>query len=140
MEAVITKLMPAADIVTPNIFEAEALTGLDIRNTDDMLAAAEKISRMIAGAVLVKGGHLTDTADDLLYIGGRAVWYHGERIDNPNSHGTGCTLSSAIACGLAKGRTLEQSVSDAKAYVSGALKAGLDLGRGRGPLNHFWNC
>jgi hydroxymethylpyrimidine/phosphomethylpyrimidine kinase len=144
MEAVIGSLIPIADVITPNIPEAEALCGLKTENPDEMLAAAEKISEMLPGSVLIKGGHLSGTADDLLYSAGRACWIRGERVDNPNTHGTGCTLSSAIACGLADGFTLEQSVRDAKSYLTGALKAGLNLGKGSGPLNHCYqiisNC
>lgn len=136
--ALTDELFPLADIITPNIPEAEALSGVEIHTTDDMLAAARHISPMLSGGVLVKGGHLTQTADDLLYTGGIAVWVKGERVNNPNTHGTGCTLSSAIACGLAASRTLEQSVADAKAFLTGALKAQLNLGHGSGPLNHCY--
>lgn len=139
MDAVITKLIPIADIITPNIPEAEALVNMKISNTADMLEAAKEISKMLSNAVLVKGGHLTDTADDLLYMDGTANWIKGERIHNPNTHGTGCTLSSAIACNLALGNSLIQSIINAKAYITGALKANLDLGKGSGPLNHSWN-
>lgn len=136
MDAVINRLIPIADIITPNIPEAEALSGLKIENTSDMLAAAEKISKLLKGSVLIKGGHLTCSADDLIYSNGRALWLRGEKINNPNTHGTGCTLSSAIACNLADGCTIEQSVVNAKEYITGALLAGLDLGKGSGPLNH----
>lgn len=136
MDAVATMLIPAADIITPNIHEAEALCDIKIENTADMLAVAERISKMLSGAVLIKGGHLNEAADDLLYANGRAIWLRGEKINNPNTHGTGCTLSSAIACGLAEGFSVEQSVINAKIYITGALKAGLDIGKGRGPLNH----
>lgn len=139
MDAVITKLIPIADIITPNIPEAEVLCNMQIETIDDMLAAAEKISEMLPGAVLIKGGHLTDVADDLLYADGEATWIRGERINNPNTHGTGCTLSSAIACNLADGHSTKQSVINAKAYVTGALRTGLDLGKGNGPLNHCYN-
>ncbi|MGE5629603.1 MAG: bifunctional hydroxymethylpyrimidine kinase/phosphomethylpyrimidine kinase [Caulobacteraceae bacterium] len=139
MDAVITKLIPAADIITPNIPEAEALCGMKIATTDEMLAAAHEISKMLSGSVLIKGGHLNDIADDLLYSEGKATWIKGKRVNNPNTHGTGCTLSSAIACNLADGYSIEQSVKNAKAYITGALKAGLDLGKGSGPLNHCFN-
>jgi len=139
MSAVITKLLPIADIITPNIPEAEALTDINIDSTEDMLQAALNISAMLPGQILIKGGHLTDTADDLLYEDGTAFWVKGERINNPNTHGTGCTLSSAIACNLANGCTIRQSVIQAKAYITGALKDGLDLGKGSGPLNHCYN-
>ena len=136
MGAVIQLLIPAADIITPNIPEAEALTKSAIPDAGGMTAAAEAIARRVSGSVLVKGGQLSRTADDLLYSGGKAVWIRGERVPNPNTHGTGCTLSSAIACGLADGLSVEQSVKNAKAYVTGALKAGLNLGSGSGPLDH----
>jgi hydroxymethylpyrimidine/phosphomethylpyrimidine kinase len=138
MDAVITKLIPIADIITPNIPEAQAICNISISNTDDMERAAEKMSKMLKGAVLIKGGHLTDTADDLLYANGRILWIRGERVNNPNNHGTGCTLSSAIACNLAQGLDIEISVRNAKNYITGALKSNLNLGRGRGPLNHVW--
>lgn len=139
MNAVITKLLPIADIITPNIPEAEALSGIDIHSTEDMLVAAEKISKLLSGNVLIKGGHLTDTADDLLFANNKATWVKGERIDNPNTHGTGCTLSSALACNLANEFSIEQSVINAKAYITGALRSGLDLGKGSGPLNHCYD-
>ena len=139
MNAVITKLLPIADIITPNIPEAEALTDMVIHNTEDMLVAAVKISTMLQGDVLIKGGHLTDTADDLLYTNNTAIWIKGVRINNPNTHGTGCTLSSAIACNLASGYSVEESVRNAKDYITGALMEGLDLGQGSGPLNHCFN-
>lgn len=138
MDALITKLFPIAKIITPNIPEAEILCGFDIKNSKDMLCAAEKISKYVSGAVLVKGGHLSDTSDDLLYIDGEAIWYYGEKVANPNTHGTGCTLSSAIACNLAEGFNLEKSVENAKAYITGALRAGLNLGKGSGPLEHTY--
>ena len=103
-----------------------------------MIEAAGEIGCKIKGAVLVKGGHLTDTADDLLYLNGEFVWIKGERVDNPNTHGAVCTLSSAIACNLARGCDIEESVRNAKAYITGALSAGLNLGHGSGPLDHMW--
>jgi hydroxymethylpyrimidine/phosphomethylpyrimidine kinase len=132
------ELLPLATVITPNIPEAEVLAGFTIADQADMERAAAKIAAGLGGAVLVKGGHLTDSADDLLWTEGRAVWFSSPRVDNPNTHGTGCTLSSAIACNLAKGRSVEESVRRAKAYITGALKAGLDLGKGSGPLDHAW--
>lgn len=129
-------LLPVADIITPNIHEAEALSGISIGNADNMLEAAERIAKTVKCAVLIKGGHLEQSADDLLLAGGKATWFRSERVDNPNTHGTGCTLSSAIACNLAAGRGLDRSVRNAKEYITGALKANLDLGKGSGPLNH----
>lgn len=136
VHALINKLMPLATLITPNISEAEVLSGLNIETKDDMLKAAEKISKITSAAILIKGGHLTDCADDLLYENGNIHWFSGKRVDNPNTHGTGCTLSSAIACNLAKGCTLAQAVQNAKDYITGALNAQLDLGKGSGPLDH----
>ena len=127
------------DIITPNIPEAEKLCGFEIKNVDDMKKAAEVIGRNLSGSVLIKGGHLTETADDLLYHDGEFMWYRGERVNNPNTHGTGCTLSSAIASNLALGYDMKTSVQNAKNYITGALKDGLDLGEGSGPLNHCFN-
>lgn len=136
MNTLISELLPLGDVITPNISEAEGLCGFKIENKEDMLRSAEVISKMLKGCVLIKGGHLADSADDLLYSEGKTIWFKGEKINNPNTHGTGCTLSSAIACNLAKGFEMEQSVKNAKAYITGALKADLNLGKGRGPLNH----
>ena len=132
-----TKLLPLATVITPNIPEAEVLCGMEIKTEADMEKAAEAICNSLGCAVLLKGGHQLNDANDLLYEKGCApVWFHGKRIDNPNTHGTGCTLSSAIASNLAKGRDLKTSVEKAKAYISGALAAMLDLGKGSGPMNH----
>ncbi|MBQ1389041.1 MAG: bifunctional hydroxymethylpyrimidine kinase/phosphomethylpyrimidine kinase [Clostridia bacterium] len=133
------KLLPLADLITPNIPEAEALSGTDINNEYDMIKAAEKLSRELGCSVLIKGGHRKDSADDILFCDGRVVFFRGKRIGNPNTHGTGCTLSSAIAANLAKGYPLEKAVERAKEYISGALEAGLDLGSGSGPLNHAFD-
>lgn len=130
------KLLPMAVLVTPNIPEAEVLSGQTIRSQSDMEAAAKAISEAHGCAVLVKGGHSVSDADDLLYAGGQARWFPGKRIENPNTHGTGCTLSSAIAANLAKGFSLEASIQRAKEYISGALAAMLDLGKGSGPMAH----
>lgn len=133
------KLFPIADILTPNIPEAEVLSGMKIKTEEDMMKAAEMIGREYDCAVLLKGGHQINDANDYLYRvkGGR--WFCGKRIDNPNTHGTGCTLSSAIASNLAKGFDLDTAVERAKAYISGALGAMLDLGRGSGPMNHMFD-
>ena len=112
---------------------------MKIAGKEDMAAAAEKIGNTFGCAVLVKGGHDINDADDLLYDCGKTRWFHGKRIANPNTHGTGCTLSSAIAANLAKGFSVEMSVERAKAYISGALAAMLDLGKGRGPMNHAFD-
>ena len=130
------KLIPIADIITPNLSEAEVLSGIKIHVKEDMVVAAEVIAAYCKGAILIKGGHLTETADDLLYKDGKVIWLSGKRLDNTNTHGTGCTLSSAIATFLAKGFNMEDSVRQAKDYVAGAIAANLDLGKGRGPLMH----
>ena len=130
------ELLPLAEVATPNIPEAEVLSGRAIRSQEDMVEAAKAISETYGCAVLCKGGHNLNDANDLLYAGGQYHWFHGKRIDNPNTHGTGCTLSSAIAANLAKGFALEDAVRRAKDYISGALGAMLDLGKGSGPMNH----
>ncbi|MBS7182620.1 MAG: bifunctional hydroxymethylpyrimidine kinase/phosphomethylpyrimidine kinase [Eubacterium sp.] len=129
-------LIPLATVITPNIPEAEVLSEMTISNEEDMIKAAAYISEKYNCAVLCKGGHSINDANDLLYSNGTYHWFYGKRIDNPNTHGTGCTLSSAIASNLAKGRDLNESVEKAKAYISGALSAMLDLGKGSGPMNH----
>ena len=133
------ELLPLATVATPNIPEAEVLSGLTIRNEANMTAAARKIEESFGCAVLLKGGHSVSDANDLLCRQGQEIWFRGRRINNPNTHGTGCTLSSAIAANLAKGYSLEESVERAKEYLSGALAAMLDLGKGRGPMNHGFN-
>ena len=130
------ELLPLATVLTPNIPEAEVLAGRKIVDEDGMIAAAKLISSKYSCSVLVKGGHQVNDANDLLYRDGTPVWFYGKRIDNPNTHGTGCTLSSAIASNLAKGFDLETSVQRAKEYISGALAAMLDLGSGSGPMDH----
>lgn len=136
-DALCSLLLPIATVITPNIPEAEALAGISIQNSQHMTAAAQILSEKIMGAVLVKGGHMVETASDLLYYTGHAQWFHGKRIDNPNTHGTGCTLSSAIACNLAMGFDLPIAIHNAKHYLTGALAAGLNLGKGSGPLDHM---
>lgn len=131
-----TYLLPIATVITPNIPEAEVLAGMKIAFEKDMIEAAKKINETYHCAVLCKGGHSLNDANDLLYENQNATWFHGKRINNPNTHGTGCTLSSAIASNLAKGYSLEQSIGRAKVYISGALEAMLDLGAGSGPMNH----
>ncbi|MBQ4282671.1 MAG: bifunctional hydroxymethylpyrimidine kinase/phosphomethylpyrimidine kinase [Lachnospira sp.] len=140
MDVLISKLLPLGKVITPNIPEAEVLCGIKIENEDDMINAAKEIYAKLRGetAVLLKGGHLVNDAIDLLYDKDKMSWFKAERIDNPNTHGTGCTLSSAIACNLAKGYLLEESIRNAKEYLTGALKAGLNLGKGSGPLNHMY--
>ena len=131
-------LLPMALVATPNIPEAELLSGMTIDGRPAMEQAARRIGERYGCAVLLKGGHSVQDANDLLYAGGRLHWIAGRRIANPNTHGTGCTLSSAIAANLAKGFDLAASVKRAKAYLTGALAAMLDLGQGSGPMNHAW--
>lgn len=130
------KLLPMACVLTPNIPETEVLSGMGVKTAEDMIEAAKAISETYHCAVLCKGGHQLNDANDLLYQDGSYQWFYGKRIDNPNTHGTGCTLSSAIASNLAKGYDLETSVKRAKSYISGALGAMLDLGKGSGPMDH----
>ncbi len=136
VSALVKRLLPLADVTTPNIPEAEILSGMTISTQKDMERAAQKIAEENSCAVLLKGGHSVSDADDVLYANGTLKWFSGKRIDNPNTHGTGCTLSSAIAANLAKGFSLDESVERAKDYISGALAAMLDLGKGSGPMNH----
>lgn len=138
MDALAAQLLPLAVVMTPNIPEAELLSGIRVETEREMEQAAQLIAEKYGGAVLVKGGHQIGTANDVLYRDGTWTWFYGDRIDSPNTHGTGCTLSSAIACGLAEGRCVEESVRQAKAYLSGALASGLDLGKGSGPLDHCY--
>ena len=133
------ELLPLATVLTPNIPETEVLAEMEVKSADDMLKAAELISDRYGCAVLCKGGHNLNDANDLLYADGKHRWFNGVRINNPNTHGTGCTLSSAIASNLAKGYELETSVERAKEYISGALAAMLNLGAGSGPMNHAFD-
>ena len=133
------KLLPIAAVVTPNIPEAKILSGMEIHTEEEMEKAAKMIGDSYSCAVLLKGGHNINDANDLLYSDGKCKWFKGKRIDNPNTHGTGCTLSSAIAAYLAKGYGLEDAVEKAKNYISGALAAMLDLGAGSGPMNHAYD-
>ena len=136
-DALIEMLIPLAEMITPNIPEAEVLSGIRITDREGMKEAARIITRSTGTNTLIKGGHFHKGADDLLVRrDGTEKWFLAARIDNPNTHGTGCTLSSAIACGLAEGLTAEESVRAAKNYINDALKTGLDLGRGRGPVDH----
>ena len=154
VKALVENLMPIADMITPNIPEAEVLSGNSIHQKKEVLEAVKIIFDKLEDvyqhledtfilskkrAILLKGGHHCDTADDMLYYNGKHIWFRGEKIKNPNTHGTGCTLSSAIACNLAMGYTMEQAVGAAKQYVSGAIRAGLNIGTGKGPLNHMYN-
>lgn len=160
-DVLVNKLLPLAKLATPNIPEAEVMADASIHDREDMISVAAKLCKSCGTSVLLKGGHISGDADDLLYCteeeaalidkdsldgstaaafeegqGGRAVWFYGERICTRNTHGTGCTLSSAIACNLAAGLKLVPAIAYAKEYLSGALKAGLDIGKGNGPVDH----
>ena len=137
LEEEASALFPIADINTPNLHEAQILCGFDIRSESDMVRAADVIYNKYNVTVLLKGGHLANTSNDLLYDGNE-TWFEAVRIDNPNTHGTGCTLSSAIAANLAKGMDIKTAVKSAKDYITGALSDMLDLGKGSGPLNHMY--
>lgn len=139
IETLKTCLMPLSSILTPNIPEAEVLAKMKVETEEEMILAAKKISETFHCAVLCKGGHQLNDANDLLYRDGEYKWFHGKRIQNPNTHGTGCTLSSAIASNLAKGYSMDESVKRAKDYISEALEAMLDLGKGSGPMKHCFN-
>lgn len=137
VQALCDGLIPLAELITPNLPEAEALTGLSVCGPEDMIRAAQRLHDTYGCAVLVKGGHLSGQADDILIDAkGERHTFAGERIENPNTHGTGCTLSSAIAANLARGCALPEAVRRAKKYVATALLAGLHLGHGSGPLPH----
>ena len=133
------ELLPIATVVTPNIPEAEILSNTTIKNAEDMIESAKIINKKYNCSVLLKGGHSINDANDLLYEDGVATWFNGKRINNPNTHGTGCTLSSAIASNLAKNYSLKESVKRAKDYISCALSYMLDLGKGSGPMNHAFD-
>ncbi len=133
------RLLPLAAVITPNIPEAEILSGRKIISNQDMEQAAKDMADTFGCAVICKGGHSINDANDLLYAGEKYTWFTGRRIDNPNTHGTGCTLSSAIASNLAKGFSLVRAIERSKAYISGALAAMLDLGAGSGPLQHAFD-
>lgn len=136
-QTLLDELLPLATLFTPNLPEAEVITGMQAKTKAEMLPVAERLIAMGAQAVLVKGGHLADTADDLLYDGKQAYWFPGKRINNKNTHGTGCTLSSALTADLAKGLSLSEAVRAAKAYMTEAITYGLDIGKGCGPTHHF---
>ena len=145
VSALVGSLFPLASVITPNIKEAEALSGLAIGNHRDQELAAVQLATTYGCAVLLKGGHNVNDANDALAEPDpsgsdepRLTWFRHTRVETDNTHGTGCTLSSAIACGLAEGRPLPEAVDRAKSYLTGALAAGLDLGHGSGPVNHMW--
>ncbi len=136
MQALQEEIFPLCTLVTPNLHETAAFCGRSVQTRADMEQAAQEIAAKTGGGVLVKGGHLAGSADDLLYADGQMHWLPAPRIDNPNTHGTGCTLSSAIACNLAQGVSLLVSVKRAKRYLTACIQFGLDLGHGSGPLQH----
>ena len=131
-------LFPLADLITPNLSEAGLFTGRPVEKKADMVRAAEELKKLVKGAVMVKGGHLPDCADDLLFDGENMLWLAGVRYENPNTHGSGCTLSAAAAAGMAKGLYVREAAEEAKRYITGAIESGLNLGRGCGPLDHGW--
>lgn len=132
------RLFELATVITPNIPEAQVLCGMDISTRSDMERAARILAQRTNGAVLVKGGHGSLDAADVLFADGEMHWFVTERIDTPNTHGTGCTLSSAIACGLAQGASAVDAVAAAKRYIAGAIGASFSMGKGSGPLDHMW--
>lgn len=138
VEAMKKELFSLAIVITPNLSEAQILSEIEIRNAEDMVKAAKIIYDKFGCAVLCKGGHAKDNANDLLYENGNLYWFNGKRIKNENTHGTGCTLSSAIAANLALGKSLKEAIEASKQYITGALEAGLNLGKGNGPLNHMY--
>lgn len=139
IDALKEELFPLASLITPNIPEAELISDMKIKSEEDMKEASKLIYDKYKVNVLLKGGHAINDANDYLYAFGKRVWIKGERINNPNTHGTGCTLSSAIASNLAKGYELEEAIRKAKKYLEGCLKDGLDLGKGSGPMNHAFD-
>lgn len=138
-QTLINELIPLAYVITPNLPEAEVITGTHIENIEDMKRAAKTIHDMGAKNVLIKGGHLENDATDIFFDGTNYIALEGERIQTKNTHGTGCTLSSAIAANLAKGKTAEQSVKVAKEYITMAITHALNIGKGVGPTNHFYD-
>jgi len=139
INTLVNELIPLADIITPNIPEAEVLSGIKINNINDMEQAIKIISKLGSKSVLLKGGHMINDANDLLYYNNELVWINGKRINNNNTHGTGCTLSSAIASNLAKDYDIITSIKRSKYYLSNCLMQMLNLGSGSGPMDHGWN-
>ena len=141
IEVLVQELFPLAEVITPNIPELSVLTGAEIADEAAFEQAAKKLAAETEVNVLAKGGHFADDASDLLVLadGEEEKWYRGTRVENPNTHGTGCTLSSAIAANLAKGFDLAESIGRAKSYLFGALLVKMDLGKGSGPVDHGWN-
>ncbi|MCD7799715.1 MAG: bifunctional hydroxymethylpyrimidine kinase/phosphomethylpyrimidine kinase [Ruminococcus sp.] len=130
-------LIPLATVITPNVPEAEVLSNMDIKSKDDMVISAKRISKYYRGNILIKGGHLVSCADDLLYTSnGDIIWFESVKIDNSNTHGTGCTLSSAIASYLSRGKSIQDSIQSAKEYITRAISFNLNVGHGNGSLWH----
>ncbi|MFQ6115160.1 MAG: hydroxymethylpyrimidine/phosphomethylpyrimidine kinase, partial [bacterium] len=138
-QALIEEIIPLAEVITPNLPEAEVLSGMQIESKDDMKAAAEIIHRKGAQNVLVKGGHRNEDALDILFDGNEFTEYFAEKIPTQNTHGTGCTYSAAIAANLALGKNLPEAIATSKKYITAAIRNSLNLGHGIGPLNHFVN-
>lgn len=139
IEVLKNELFPLATLLTPNIYEAEILSDISIKNADDMEKAAKLLGERYHCSVLVKGGHAINDANDVLYDDGELIWYHQNKIDNDNTHGTGCSLSSSIASYLAQGYELKEAISKAKAYLTHILSSKLDLGNGSGPMDHGYH-
>lgn len=138
VKALVERLFPLADLITPNIPEAQVLSGKTLTSREDIIACTEQLAPLVKGGVLIKGGHFLEGAEDFLFASGKHHHFFAPRVDTENTHGTGCTLSSAIACNLANGYSLPASIQRAKNYLTGALMDGLDLGQGSGPLNHCY--
>ncbi|UYQ64635.1 bifunctional hydroxymethylpyrimidine kinase/phosphomethylpyrimidine kinase [Streptomyces peucetius] len=138
LDSVRTKLLPAATVATPNLDEVAQLTGIEVHDETGMRQAADAVLGFGPRWVLIKGGHLPGDAVDLLTDGGVELWLRATRHDNRHTHGTGCTLASAVASGLAQGLTVPAAVRTAKEYVTGAIEAGFALGAGIGPVDHGW--
>ena len=136
IQSIIDYLFPIATIITPNLFEAEILSKISISCESDLVKAAHEISKKFNGAILVKGGYLRSSADDLLYQNGEFQWFQRKKIDNSNTHGTGCTLSSALACNLANNFDVKESVRNSKLYISKCINSMLNIGKGTGPIEH----
>ncbi len=134
---ILQSLVPLSTVITPNIPEAETILGTEIKNNMDCVKAAQKLSRDLHTSVLLKGGHLEANSNDLLFSGGKIINYRGDRIDTKNTHGSGCVLSSAIACGLAEGKELNAAIKSAKEFITGAIKssANQEIGNGNGPVD-----
>lgn len=138
IEALKDIMIPLATMITPNVPEAEVLTDMKIVSNEDMKVACKKIYDMGAKTVLLKGGHLPGDPNDLFFDGKDFYWYSAKRIDTKNTHGTGCTLSSAITANIAKGASLLEAVEHSKEYITNAIRQSFDLGRGHGPVHHFY--